>query len=84
MRRSEIWKKVKKKIIISVLAVVIAVSAIGGGIAIKKYKANKAKQESAVTEVTKKTDTVSQKITFDGTIAYDDEVEYYAESSGDH
>ena len=28
----------KKKIIISVLAVVIAVSAIGGGIAIKKYK----------------------------------------------
>ena len=74
----------KKKIIISVLAVVIAVSAIGGGIAIKKYKANKAKQESSVTEVTKKTDTVSQKITFDGTIAYDDEVEYYAESSGDH
>ena len=74
----------KKKIIISILTIVIAVSAIGGGIAVKKYKDNKAKKENTVTEVSKKTDTVNQEITFDGTIDYDDEVDYYAESTGDY
>ncbi len=74
----------KRKVIFSILAIFIIIGFIVGGVIIKKRLAEKNQKNEAVKEVSKKTDLVTQKITFDGTVAYDDEVEYYAESSGDH
>ena len=74
----------KRKVIFSILAIFIIIGFIIGGVIIKKRLAEKKQNNEAIKEVSKKTDLVTQKITFDGTIAYDDEVEYYAESSGDH
>lgn len=72
-------KSNKKKLIIIIVTFMIIIGAALGGIAIKKNISNKkAMAANAAKEVKTKTKVVSQTVTVDGTIAYDDEVKYYA------